>query len=83
MKVGAAHKKNFENWMRLLFDKEGIEDAPRLARQVMLLMDGCFAVTLLHRDPTYMETAGEAAFSLITTALVSHRIGRGRKSASS
>lgn len=83
MKVGAAHKKKFENWMRLLFDKEGIEDAPRLARQVMLLMDGCFAVTLLHRDPTYMETAGEAAFSLITTALVSHRIGRGRKSASS
>jgi AcrR family transcriptional regulator len=83
MKVGAAHKKKFENWMRLLFDKEGIEDAPRLARQVMLLMDGCFAVTLLHRDPTYMETAGEAAFSLITAALASHRIGRGRKSASS
>jgi AcrR family transcriptional regulator len=83
MKVGAAHKKKFENWMRLLFDHEGIEDAPRLARQMMLLMDGCFAVTLLQRDPTYMETAGEAAFSLITAALASRRIGRGRKSASS
>jgi len=23
----------------------------------MLLMDGSFAVTLLHRDPSYMETA--------------------------
>jgi hypothetical protein len=74
MKVGAAHKKKFENWMRLLFDHEGIMDAARLSRQIMLLMDGCFAVTLLHRDPSYMETAGEAAFSLVTIALASSRL---------
>jgi AcrR family transcriptional regulator len=71
MKVGAAHKKKFENWMRLLFEGEGIEDALRLARQIMLLMDGSFAVTLLHRDPSYMETAGDAAYSLIKAALPS------------
>jgi len=29
------------------------------------------AVTLLHRDPSYMETAGEAAFSLVRAALTS------------
>jgi hypothetical protein len=42
-----------------------------LARQVMLLMDGSFAVTLLHRDPTCMETAGEATCSLVKAALAS------------
>jgi hypothetical protein len=33
-----------------------------------LLLDGSFAVAL-HRDPSYLETAGEAAFSLTTAAL--------------
>lgn len=74
MKVGAAHKKKFENWMRGLFEAEGIEAAVPLARQIMLLMDGSFAVTLLHRDPSYMETAGDAACSLIKAALPARRI---------
>jgi AcrR family transcriptional regulator len=73
MKVGAAHKKKFENWTRLLFEDEGIKDALPLARQVMLLMDGSFAVTLLHRDPSYMETAGDAAYTLVKTALNARR----------
>ena len=38
-------------------------------RQIVLLLDGSFAVALLHRDPSYMETAGEAAFSLVRSAL--------------
>jgi AcrR family transcriptional regulator len=71
MKVGAAHKKKFENWMRLLFEREGIKDATPLARQTMLLLDGSFTVTLLHRDPSYMETAGDAAYALIKAALPS------------
>jgi AcrR family transcriptional regulator len=69
MKIGAAHKKKVEDWLRITFETDGIRDGLVLARQIMLLMDGSFAVTLLHRDPSYMETAGEAAFSLITTAL--------------
>ena len=71
MKVGAAHKKKFESWMRLLFEREGVKDAIPLARQMMLLLDGSFAVTLLHRDPSYMETAGDAAYALIKAALPS------------
>src|SRR3954470_13761880 len=73
MKVGAAHKKKFENWMRLLFENEGIKDALPLARQIMLLLDGSFAVTLLHRDASYMETAGDAAHALVTAALASRK----------
>jgi AcrR family transcriptional regulator len=68
IKIGAAHKKKFEHWLRVTFEAERIAGAPLLARQVMLLLDGSFAVVLLQRDPSYMESAGQAAFSLIETA---------------
>ena len=68
MKIGAEHKKKVEDWFRTTFEADGIGSASMLARQVMLLMDGSFAVVLLHRDPSYMETAGEAAVSLISGA---------------
>ena len=81
MKIGAAHKKKFEEWLRATFDAEGIADPLQLARQILLLLDGAFAVVLLHRDPSYMETAGEAAHKLIEAALARHgrsrRLGRG------
>jgi len=70
MKVGAGHKKKFEQWIRTVVEAEGIEDGLPLARQIMLLLDGSFAVTLLHRDASYMETAGEAAYSLVKTTLL-------------
>ncbi|HEV3500788.1 MAG TPA: TetR/AcrR family transcriptional regulator [Bradyrhizobium sp.] len=69
IRIGAAHKKKFEDWLRLTFEAEGIGDALRLARQILLLLDGSFAFVLLQRDPSYMETAGEAAFSLTEAAL--------------
>src|ERR1700753_372620 len=48
--IGAAHKKKFETWLRATFADAGIGDGSRLARQIVLLLDGCFAVVLLHRD---------------------------------
>ena len=69
IRIGAAHKKKFEEWLRATFEAEGIADPPRLARQILLLLVGSFAVVLLHRDPSYMETAGEAAHALIEAAL--------------
>lgn len=69
MKIGAAHKKDFESWFTAMFEAEGIATAAALARQVVLLLDGSFAVVLLHRDPAYMEAAGDAAFSLVDAAL--------------
>jgi len=53
MKAGAGHKKRFEGWMRGVIEAEGIGDGLPLARQIMVLLDGSFAVTLLHRDPSY------------------------------
>ncbi len=69
MKIGAAHKKKFEAWLREVFDAERPGSGTQLARQIVLLLDGSFAVVLLHRDASYMETAGDAAFSLISAAL--------------
>jgi AcrR family transcriptional regulator len=69
IKIGAAHKKKFEEWLRATFAEEGIADSVRLSRQILLLLDGSFAVVLLHRDPSYMETAGEAAHALVEAAL--------------
>lgn len=69
MKIGAAHKKKFEAWLRDVFEAEKAGSAAQLARQIVLLLDGSFAVVLLHRDASYMDTAGEAVFSLIDMAL--------------
>jgi len=71
--VGAAHKKRIEGWLQEAFEAEGIRCGLPLARQVMLLLDGSFAVALLHRDPSYMETAGEAAYSLVKAALAADK----------
>ena len=69
MKIGAAHKKKFEAWLCDVFEANAIGEASKLARQIVLLLDGSFAVVLLHRDPSYMETAGQAAYSLTAAAL--------------
>jgi AcrR family transcriptional regulator len=68
IKIGAAHKKKFEAWLQAIFEAEKLSDAPLLARQILLLLDGSFAVVQLHRDASYMEAAGLAANALITAA---------------
>ncbi|MGG6892920.1 MULTISPECIES: TetR/AcrR family transcriptional regulator [Rhizobium] len=68
--VARAHKKRVEDWLSTIFMEAGADnDAAPLARQIMLLLDGSFAVVLLHRDPSYMETAAEAAARLISDRL--------------
>ncbi|MCV9961387.1 TetR/AcrR family transcriptional regulator [Pararhizobium sp. BT-229] len=70
MKIAAAHKKRVEDWLGSVFETAVLEPQARLlARQTILLLDGSFAVVLLHRDPSYMETAGEAAHSLIRNSV--------------
>jgi AcrR family transcriptional regulator len=81
IRIGIAHKNKFEDWLRASFEASGIDNAAQLARQIVVLLDGSFAVVLLHRDPSYMETAGEAAFSLVAAALpapATRAVGRRR-----
>ncbi|QDY99258.1 TetR/AcrR family transcriptional regulator [Nitratireductor mangrovi] len=68
IRAGAAHKKKFEDWLAGIFAEEGLAEAERLARRIVLLLDGSFAQVLLHRDPAYMEEAGAAAHALVEMA---------------
>jgi AcrR family transcriptional regulator len=79
MKIGARHKKRFEAWLESVLAAEGIATSPALARQVLLLLDGSFAVVLLHRDASYMESAGDAAFALVGAAVAQRRGARRRR----
>lgn len=54
------------DWLCVVLEEiRAPDEARRLARQIILLLDGAFAVVLLHPDTSYMENAGEAAARLI------------------
>ncbi|WVT75394.1 helix-turn-helix domain-containing protein [Sinorhizobium chiapasense] len=69
IRIGAAHKKKFEAWMAETLADAGASEPALLAKQILLLLDGSFAVVLLHRDAGYMEAAGKAAAALVRVAL--------------
>lgn len=63
---GREHKKRVENWFAGMLEEAGdTVQARLLAQQIMVLLDGCFSVVLLHRDPGYMAAAGHAAMMLV------------------
>jgi AcrR family transcriptional regulator len=68
IRTGAAHKKKVEAWLASCLSEGGIVHAEALARQIRLLIDGAFAVSMLHRDPSYFESAGAAAYALVGAA---------------
>jgi AcrR family transcriptional regulator len=64
IKAGARHKKRFESWLEKVLAGTGVDDAGRIARAVLVLLDGAGAVMLIHRDRAYVDAAGEVAASL-------------------
>ncbi|RUX00888.1 MULTISPECIES: TetR/AcrR family transcriptional regulator [unclassified Mesorhizobium] len=65
VKVGARHKSNFETWLATELSGHDIEGPQALAREIVLLIDGCFSIMLIHRNPDYVEAAGRAAATLV------------------
>lgn len=65
VKAGAAHKKRFENWLAERCSEAGISEGTQTARRIAILMDGAFAASLIHGDPSYIIEAGEAAQLLV------------------
>jgi hypothetical protein len=45
--------------------RDGVRDAEKIARQIVILLDGAATVMLIHRDAAYVETAGDVAAALI------------------
>jgi len=69
IKIGARHKAGFESWLSGACANHGAAEPAELARQIVLLMDGAFAIMLIHRDPAYVEAAGRAAATLAAGTL--------------
>ncbi|RUV16992.1 TetR/AcrR family transcriptional regulator [Mesorhizobium sp. M7A.F.Ca.MR.245.00.0.0] len=65
VEVGARHKLNFETWLAGALSDHGVGEPPALAREIVLLIDGCFSIMLIHRNPDYIEAAGRAAATLV------------------
>ena len=63
------HKAAVEDWLAEQFARGGIGDARELARQVMLLIEGCNALILMRGDSSYAVSAGAAARLLVRAAL--------------
>jgi len=70
VKAGARHKTNFENWMAAELEGRGINEPQILAREIVLLMDGAFAIMLIHHNAEYVEAAGRAAALLVRSRAV-------------
>ncbi len=68
VKIGAAHKKKFEAWLADRFMAAGLSDPAELARHIVLLMDGAFSTVLIHRDPSYADSAARAAHAMVAAA---------------
>ncbi len=58
------HKTSVEKWLSKELENMGAIDPTELARQVMLLIEGCLALTLIHGDASYVSAASEAASRL-------------------
>lgn len=67
-RAARRHKASVEAWLAEQFAQHGIGAAPRLARQIMLLIEGCHSLILIHGDRRYAEAASAAARLLVESA---------------
>jgi AcrR family transcriptional regulator len=59
------HKAAVEDWLAEQFAQGGIPGPRDLARQIMLLIEGCHSLILIHGDPSYADTACAAGRALV------------------
>ncbi len=65
-RAARQHKAAVEHWLAGELTRVGAEDTDQLAQQVMLLVEGCLSLMLIHREPGYAKTAALAARRLIS-----------------
>ena len=64
-RAARRHKAAVEAWLAEAFAGHGIVAAGQLARELMLLIEGCHVLALIHRDTSYIRVAAEAAAALL------------------
>ena len=66
--IAVTFKEQRRTWFRDLLARLAVDDADRLATQLMLLVDGAIAAALVRGDPAMARFAREAAGVLLTAA---------------
>jgi len=59
------HKAAIEAWLAEQFAQSRVRRSRELARQLMLLIEGCHSLVLIHGDTSYLDTASAAARVLL------------------
>jgi hypothetical protein len=59
------HKRSVEAFFGEQLARDGLRGAETLARQIVLLLEGCMALILVHGDPIYADAGAEAARQLV------------------
>jgi AcrR family transcriptional regulator len=59
------HKAAVESWLADQFAQNGIGSSSEVARQVILLIEGCHSLLLIHGDTSYARSASVAARLLV------------------
>lgn len=67
------HKAAVESWLAEQFVQHGIRAPREMARQIMLLIEGCHSLILIHGDAGYTDSASAAARVLVQQDLHSRK----------
>lgn len=59
------HKLAVERWLAARLAEYEVAASKKLARQLVLLLEGCNSLILIHGDPEYADAASEAALLLV------------------
>ena len=65
VRIAGTHKHTFEHWLQTQLAEAAVAEPETVARQLMVLLDGCITQILIHRDPAYATATAEAARCLI------------------
>lgn len=63
--IARRHKAAVESWLAGELARRRVRDAARCARQIVLLLEGCQVLMLVHGDRRYAEAAAQAAVRLV------------------
>ncbi len=63
--VARRHKTAIEDWLTHQLTGYGAMRPEQVARQIMLLIEGCHSLILIHGDSDYAEAASDAAVLLV------------------
>ncbi len=65
--IARRHKAAIENWLAGELASRGTPDATEKARQLVLLLEGCISLLLIHGSKKYADAAATAARRLVAS----------------